>query len=450
LRKWGALEHDVHHDSLTGLPNRPYFNARLDLAIELARGERRTLAVMFLDLDRFKNVNDSLGHAAGNTLLIQVARRLSGAVERGVTVARLAGDEFAILIPAVRNYKHTESIAKALLESFVEPFELGRRRVYMTPSIGVAHYPTDGLLASDLFEHADAAMYRAKERGRNTVEVYTAARRAHAVNRLDLESALHTAVDENQLELYYQPKVNVLTGRVVGVEALLRWDHPILGPIPPDEFIPLAEESGLISMIGEWTLIEGCTRARAWMDQGIADVSVAVNLSPRQFELQRVQDVVARVLRLTRLPPHMLELELTENLALQDPAGVGVVIADLHAMGVRCSIDDFGVGYSGLGYLAQFSFDAIKIDRKFVDGIDEDGAPIVTAVIAMAKGLNIDVVAEGVETVAQLEFLRRHGCEIMQGFLFSRPLPASALEPLLRRVLESPRSEMVRSFSGSR
>ena len=438
LRKWGALEHDVHHDSLTGLPNRPFFNARLDLAIELARSERRTLAVMFLDLDRFKNVNDSLGHAAGNSLLIQVARRLRTAVDRSVTVARLAGDEFAILIPSVRNYKHTESIAKALLKAFEEPFEIGRRKLYVTPSIGVAHYPTDGLIAGELLEHADAAMYRAKERGRNTVELYTAERRAQKANRLDLESALHSAVDENQLELFYQPKVNIATGRVVGVEALLRWDHPILGPIPPDEFIPLAEESGLISIIGEWTLIEGCSQARRWLEQGIEGVSVAVNLSPRQFQLQRVQDLVARVLRVTHLPPHLLELELTENLALQDPEGVGVVIGDLHAMGVKCSIDDFGVGYSGLGYLAQFSFDAIKIDRKFVEGIDDSGAPIVTAVIAMAKGLRIDVVAEGVETIAQLEFLRRHGCDMMQGYLFSRPLPARELEPILRKVLEVP------------
>ena len=450
LRRWGALEHDVHHDSLTGVPNRTVFNARLDLAIELARGERRTLAVMFLDLDRFKNVNDSLGHAAGNTLLIHVARRLRVAVDRSVTVARLAGDEFAILIPSVRNYKHTETIAKALLAAFGDPFELGRRKVYVTPSIGVSHYPTDGLVPSELLEHADAAMYRAKERGRNTVEMYTGERRAQAVNRLDLETALHNAVDEQQLELYYQPKVNIATGRVAGVEALLRWDHPILGPIPPDEFIPIAEESGLIALIGEWTLIEGCTQALAWRTQGIKDVTVAVNLSPRQFQLQRVQDLVARVLRITRCPANLLELEVTESLALQDPDGVATVMADLHAMGVRCSIDDFGVGYSGLSYLDRFSFDAIKIDRKFVEGIDEDGAPIVTAVIAMAKGLQIDVIAEGVETMAQFDFLRRHGCDMMQGFLFSRPLPARDVEPLLRRVLKMPQGDALRQVSHTR
>lgn len=450
LRRWGALEHDVHHDSLTGLPNRTFFNARLDLAIELARGERRTLAVMFLDLDRFKNVNDSLGHAAGNTLLIQVARRLRVAVDRSVTVARLAGDEFAILIPSVRNYKHTETIAKALIAAFGDPFEVGRRKVYVTPSIGVSHYPTDGLVSSELLEHADAAMYRAKERGRNTVEMYTGERRAQAVNRLDLETALHNAVDEHQLELYYQPKVNIATGRVTGVEALLRWDHPILGPIPPDEFIPIAEESGLIALIGEWTLIEGCTQALAWRAQGIKDVTVAVNLSPRQFQLQRVQDLVARVLRITHCPANLLELEVTESLALQDPDGVATVMAELHAMGVRCSIDDFGVGYSGLSYLDRFSFDAIKIDRKFVEGIDEDGAPIVTAVIAMAKGLQIDVIAEGVETMAQFEFLRRHGCDMMQGFLFSRPLPAREVEPLLRKVLKTPQGVSARSVGHTR
>jgi diguanylate cyclase (GGDEF)-like protein len=449
LRRWGALEHEVHHDGLTGLPNRAYFNNRLELAVGLARTERRTAAVMFLDLDRFKNVNDSLGHSAGNDLLVLVARRLRSAVDSSVVVARLAGDEFAILIPSVRNYRHTRTIANGILEVFQEPFPVQRRNLYVTPSIGVAHYPTDGVTPSELLEHADAAMYRAKERGRNTVELYTPDHRAQAFNKLDLETALHHAIDNGELQLHYQPKVNLRTGRVCGVEALVRWEHPILGPIPPDEFIPLAEESGLIALIGRWSLVEACRQGRTWLAEGIEGVTVAVNLSPRQFQLQRVQDLVAEVLRATGLPGYLLELEITESLALQDPDGVRAVLDDVHRMGVKCSIDDFGVGYSGLGYLDQFRFDAIKIDRTFVDRIDENGAPIVTAVIAMAKGLEIDVVAEGVETLEQLDFLRRHGCDMMQGYLFSRPLPAEDLGPILRRVLETPRAELVRNLGAA-
>jgi diguanylate cyclase (GGDEF)-like protein len=434
LRRWGALEHDVFHDSLTGLPNRQFFNRRLQLAIQLAAEEHRTMAVMFLDLDRFKTVNDSLGHAAGNMLLCQVAKRLRESTGESAVVSRLAGDEFAILLPEVDAYRHTVAVAQRVIDSFGSPFEIGRRQLYVTPSIGVAHYPTDGLEPAELLEHADAAMYRAKEKGRNTVELYTVEKRAQARNRLDLDSALHRAIADEQLRIEYQPKVSLAEGRIVGVEALLRWDHPVLGSIPPEEFIPVAEENGMIGAIGEWVMLEACTQARAWMDGGIEDLSVAVNLSPRQFQLHRVQDLIARVLRLTNLPPELLEVEVTESLAMHDAAALSAAVAELRDMGVRCAIDDFGVGYNGLGYIDQFAVDAIKIDRQFVRRIGATGSPIVTALLAMARGLRIDVVAEGVETIEQLEFLRSHGCHTMQGFLFSPPLPAADVEPLLRNA----------------
>jgi diguanylate cyclase (GGDEF)-like protein len=439
LRRWGALQHDIHHDGLTGLPNREYFGERLERAIELARVEQHIIALLFLDLDRFKNVNDSLGHSAGNELLIEVARRLRSSIEGSATVARLSGDEFAVLVPHVRTFRHTEAIGKAILGVFAEPFKVGGREIFVTPSIGAAHYPTDGVTPSELLEHADHAMYRAKERGRNNVQLYDSGPAADTGqpakhSRLDLESALHRALDERQLSLLYQPQIDVLHNAMTGVEALLRWDHPILGPVPPGDFIAVAEESGLIDQLGEWVLLEACTQARRWQATSGFDISVAVNPSPRQFQTQRVQDLVARVLRMTELDPRLLELELTESLAVQDSEQLKEVMAEVRAMGVRCAVDDFGMGYSGLDYLGRFRFDVVKIDRSFVTRIDDTGAPIVTAVIAMAKGLGMTVVAEGVETAEQAEFLRRHGCDVMQGYFFSKPLSAMQIDQVLARL----------------
>jgi diguanylate cyclase (GGDEF)-like protein len=434
FRRWGALEHEVHHDALTGLPNRNHFNLRLQLAMDHAHRSGGDVLVMFLDLDRFKNVNDSLGHAAGNALLTQVAVRLRDAVPHGAVVARLSGDEFAVLVTDVHD---DVAASTAVLEEFAVPFELGRRQLYVTPSIGIAQYPADGATPSELLHHADTAMYRAKEKGRNTVEHYRKSSRANAVSRLDIETGLHRAVDEGQLRVHYQPKVSA-GHRITGVEALVRWDHPGFGLIGPTEFVPIAEESGIIAEIGEWVLLEACAQGKRWHDAAHGGIHIAVNLSPRQFQLQHVPDLVAQALRFTKLPPHLLELEITESLALHDPKLAAAALDELRSMGVSCAIDDFGVGYSGLGYIDQFAIDAVKIDRQFVKRIDAKGAPIVTAVIAMAAGLGIRAIAEGVETSEQFAFLTDHGCDELQGFYISRPATGDAVSQMLVAQAASP------------
>ncbi|MEO8693073.1 MAG: EAL domain-containing protein [Acidimicrobiales bacterium] len=430
LVRSGTLEHEVYHDELTGLPNRTMFLERLALALEQAdRGSWGT-AVMFLDVDRFKAVNDSLGHAAGNQVLAAVAKRLLLCSDDDMTVARLAGDEFALLIPRVNGSANARAVAKKLLDKFTEPIAVARRKVYVSPSIGIAHYPADGVDAHGLLERADAAMYRAKERGRNNYQLYTAETRLRALDKLDLESALHRAIVDDQLRLFYQPKVSLRTGLVVGCEALVRWNHPRVGLVTPDQFIPIAEETGMICEIGEWVLIEACTQARRWEEAG-TPITVAVNLSARQFQQQAISELVRGVLRFTKCTPELLELELTESLAVGDPDQVQRVLDDFRALGARCSMDDFGMGYSGMGYLDKFRFDVLKIDRTFVRGITSKGSPIVTAVIAMARGLDLEVVAEGVETLPQLAYLHKQGCDLVQGYLTGKAVPAEQFQSIM-------------------
>jgi diguanylate cyclase (GGDEF)-like protein len=430
LVRSGALEHEVYHDELTGLPNRTMFLERLTLSLDQAnRGDWGT-AVMFLDVDRFKAVNDSLGHAAGNQVLAAVAKRLLACADSEMTVARLGGDEFALLIPRVQGSAPARTVAKKLLERFTEPIAVARRKVYVSPSIGIAHYPADGVDAHGLLERADAAMYRAKERGRNNYQLYTAETRLRALDRLDLESALHRAIVDDQLRLFYQPKVSLHSGLIVGCEALVRWNHPRVGLVTPDQFIPIAEETGMICEIGEWVLIEACTQARRWEEAG-TPLTVAVNLSARQFQQQAISELVAGVLRFTRCTPELLELELTESLAVGDPDHIQRILDDFRAMGARCSMDDFGMGYSGMGYLDKFRFDVLKIDRSFVHGITSKGSPIVTAVIAMARGLDLEVVAEGVETLAQLAYLHKQGCDLVQGYLTGKAVPAEQFQNMM-------------------
>ena len=432
-RERTVLEHHALHDDLTGLPNRVLFLDRLSLAVRRAQRRNELLAVMFVDLDRFKTVNDSLGHAAGNDLLRATASRLRERVRDGDTVARVGGDEFCIVLPELADPGDATAMAAKILESFAVPFTIEGRTLFVSPSLGVAIFPGHGVDAEELLRNADAAMYRAKERGRNTVEVYTEELTVRARERLSLETNLHSAIEGGQLTLHYQPKVDVRTERIVGVEALVRWQHPQLGLVPPGTFIELAEETGLIVPLGEWVLETACRQARAWDDAGLPSLTVAVNLSARQFRHQPVADMVADVLRRTGLPARRLELELTESLALEDTESVTAALDDLHRMGVHCSIDDFGTGYSALCYLTRFPIDTLKIDKGFVrriDGASNDSA-IVRGVIALAHSLNLDVVAEGVETAEQSLFLRENGCDLMQGYLFSRPVPASELEALL-------------------
>jgi len=436
VRRWVAVEHQGQHDSLTSLPNRPLFFSRLEMTIESARLREARFATMFLDLDRFKAVNDTMGHDAGDELLRQVASRLHEAslhVGADLTVARLGGDEFAILVPQVEDTSHSHAIGRLFLDQFLEPFDMGLEDIYVTPSIGIAEFPKDGESVEALIENADTAMFEAKERGRNMVVSYSPEQRVPGAHRLEIEAGLHRAMENNELELYYQPQIDITTGQIFAVESLLRWEHPTLGQISPDKFVPVAEESNLIDQIGEWILNEACSNAARWGEIGLPEINVAVNLSPRQFQkAAHLTDNVSQALRNSGLAPGRLELELTESLALEKPEQVNETLIRFRELGIRTAIDDFGVGQAGLDYLDRIEVDTLKIDRSFINRIGASGAPLVIAVISLAKGLGLDVIAEGVETRAQVNFLKSHGCRYMQGFLFSRPLTGAQLEQVLR------------------
>ncbi len=428
-------EFRAQHDPLTGACNRLLFEDRIRLAVGQAERTGTSLAVMFLDLDRFKDINDSLGHAVGNDLLKAVVRRLQGALREQDTLARFGGDEFTFLvIDSGDKDERTSRMAERVLERFADPFHVGGRQLTVKASIGVAVYPHDGEDAETLLKHADTAMYQAKAAGRNTYEIFDSAMSARARLRFALEDSLRSAVESARLAVHYQPKLDMASGTIVGVEALARWQHPRLGFIPPWAFIPLAEETSLVSTLGEWVLEMACRQVQRWQDQGLPAVPMAVNLSPRQFTHASVVDVVARVLRRTGIAPELLELEVTENVLMDHVGSAAASLAELRAMGVRCAIDDFGTGYNALTYLAEMPVDVIKIDRSFVHRIDagSSGGPIVGAVIALAHGLGITVVAEGVETDAQLQFLDAHQCDQVQGFRFSAPLPPDEFADLLR------------------
>jgi len=431
-----VLEHRAHHDELTGLANGVLFQERAEAAIAHARRTGGHAAVLFLDLDRFKNVNDSLGHATGNLLLQAVARRLRAATRAEDTVARLGGDEFVVFLPQLDDPASATRVADEVLSRFTDPFMLNGHRVFASPSIGIAVFPDGGIDPDTLLENADTAMYRAKQRGRRTHCAFDPSMKEDAHRRLALESELHGAVERGEMQLHYQPKIHLPSGQVMGMEALLRWEHPEHGLLQPASFIPVAEETGLIVPLGEWALVEACRQNQAWSKAGFQPLVVAVNLSLRQFQQEPIEDMAARVLRATGLDPQLLELEVTESLAMQDPVRVAATLQGLKDLGVKCSIDDFGTGYSGLSQLTGFPIDKLKIDKSFVATIDGDReAPIVVAVVALAHGLGLEVVAEGVETTAQLERLQELGCDEMQGFLFSRPLTADHFEQLL--MLES-------------
>jgi diguanylate cyclase (GGDEF)-like protein len=430
-----AAEYRAQHDSLTGVCNRLLFEDRLQRALVQADRANSAVSVMFLDLDRFKDINDSLGHAVGNDLLKAVVKRLQGCLREHDTLARFGGDEFTFLIPdSGRKDGHIVDFAERLLERFEDPFSVGGRQLTVKASIGVAVSPWDGADADTLLKHADTAMYQAKAAGRNTYQVFDSAMSARARLRFALEDSLRAAVETGRLAVHYQPKLDMASGDIIGVEALARWRHPSLGFIPPWAFIPLAEETSLVATLGEWVLDVACRQAQGWQDQGLPAIPVAVNLSPRQFAHQPVVEMVTRVLKRTGLDPSLLELEVTESVLMERVDEVVASLNELRSLGVRCSIDDFGTGYSALTYLAEMPIDAIKIDRSFIQRIDGEanGASIVGAVIALAHSLNLVVVAEGVETDQQLQFLDAHGCDQVQGFRFSPPVPAAEIVELIR------------------
>ncbi len=432
------VEYQAYHDSLTGLPNRLLFRDRITVALAHARRSGRLSAVMFLDLDQFKLVNDTLGHTAGDRLLQAIGARLVNCVRAEDTVARMGGDEFTVLLADVADRRGATVVAQKVLEAVRHPVTIDEHELYVTTSIGIAVFPEEGIDAESLLKNADSAMYRAKELGRDNFQFASAAESQPAETRLAMERALRRALERNELVVHYHPMVEIATGRVVGAEALLRWQHPDRGLVQPEEFIPLAEETQLIVPIGAWVLRTAIAQMKVWHDAGHAWLRVAVNLSPRQFQDRELAATVEQILAETNFPPQYLDLEITESTAMQNAELTLAILSRLKEMGIRISIDDFGTGYSSLSYLKRFPIDTVKIDQDFVRDLTPDDAAIITAVISMARALNLRVIAEGVETEEQLAFLRREQCGEMQGFLYSEPLPAEEFERALRAMLRVP------------
>ncbi|MDQ1516507.1 MAG: hypothetical protein QOE80_2337 [Actinomycetota bacterium] len=438
LLQRGVIERRAEHDGLTGLPNRLLFGDRLARALAHARRNELPVAVMVVDLDRFKEVNDSLGHAAGDQLLREVAQRMRACLRDEDTVARLGGDEFALLLPHVSGIEGAVRVARRLLAALAAPVELGGQPVVVSPSIGISLFPDDGDTADAIVEGADAAMYRAKEQGRNTFEIFSPELRTEAGERLALEAALRRGLVAGEFVLHYQPKVDLRTGRITGAEALVRWNHPEKGLLFPDAFVPMAEQTGLVVALGEFVIAAACEQIAAWRAAGLPELTVAVNVSACQLR-QGLVEYVTRALRFADLDGGVLELELTESAALESLELTIAQIEELRALGVTCSIDDFGTGYCGLSYLNRLPIDALKIDRSFITELSGGSATIVTAVIALGHSLGLKVIAEGVETADQLAYLAERGCDEMQGYLFSRPVPADDFAALV----------VARSFDGA-
>ncbi len=428
-----TVQRQASHDVLTDLPNRTLFKDRLTLALAHANRYRNMLAVLFVDLDRFKNIIDTLGPAVGDRLLQGVAERLASCLDEGDTLARLGGDEFVVLLPRLQRADKAVKLAQRVLEVLKPVFVFNGHELHITTSIGISLYPYDGTDVDTLLKNADTALYRAKEQGRNNYQLYTPAMNARAFERLAMENSLRKALERQQFLLHYQPMVDVAQGQIVGAEALVRWQHPDLGLVYPAEFIPLAEETGLIVPLGEWVLRAACAQTQAWHKAGYPNLTVAVNLSARQFQHQGLMDTIARVLRETELDPRTLELEITESIAMQNADFTNVILRHLKDMGVRIAMDDFGTGYSSLSYLRKFPIDTLKIDQSFVRDLTTDlnDAAIANAIIVLAHSLKLKVIAEGVETAEQEAFLKAHHCDKFQGYLFSRPLTAVQFEQLL-------------------
>ena len=422
------------HDSLTDLPNRSLFNERLRHALHQGTRYTRGIAVMFIDMDRFKVVNDSLGHSAGDRLLQDSAKRLAECLRESDTVARLGGDEFVVMIENFTAPKDAIAVAQKALASLAKPFFVDGQEFLMSASIGISTFPDDGKDAETLLKNADIAMYRAKDQGRNNYQFYSAQMNKHTFERLAMESSLRRAVERNEFQLHYQPKLDLRTGAIAGVEALVRWQHPDWGMVSPAQFIPLAEETGLIVQIGEWVLRAACEQNKRWRDQGIPPLRVAVNLSARQFAQKTLLSDIAKTIAQSGLTPDCIELEITESLVMTNPEHATETLHKLKTMGISLSIDDFGTGYSSLAYLKRFPIDCIKIDRSFIKDIptEADDMAITRGVIALGHSLRLKVVAEGVETVEQQDFLRSNDCDEMQGYLFSKPLPAEEVTALLK------------------
>jgi diguanylate cyclase (GGDEF)-like protein/PAS domain S-box-containing protein len=434
------MTHSAEHDFLTGLPNGSLLNDRISQAIAVARRHGNDIAVLFLDLDGFKHINDSLGHQIGDKLLQSVATRLADCVRDPDTVSRQGGDEFVVLLSELQQAEDAGVTARRMLQVAAEPSSIDHHDLHVTASIGISVYPDDGLDAETLIKNADTAMYQAKENGRQGYQFFMPAMNARAVERQSIEGGLRRALERQEFALHYQPTINLKTGAITGAEALLRWTHPTRGSVPPVQFIPVAEACGLILPIGAWVLREACSQAQAWVDAGLPAMTMAVNVSAIEFQDENFLKNVFAVLSETGLDPRSLELELTESALMKHAASAASILKALRDRGVQVAIDDFGTGYSSLSYLRKFPLDVLKIDRSFVSQINtaRDDTTIVTAVIAMARTLGLRVIAEGAETTEDVVFLRAHQCDEAQGYYFSRPVPPQQFAKLLRSGIPEP------------
>ena len=429
------LYHLAHHDALTDMPNRMLFVERLKQALSRAQWRKRVVAVLFLDLDRFKLVNDTLGHDAGDRLLQLISARLNACVRDGDTVARFGGDEFAVFLDDIASPDDVAPITRKILEALLPPVTLDSHEFSITGSIGIGLYPNDGTDSQTLMKNADTAMYRAKQQGGNTAQFYQAEMNAHALQRLELESHLRRALERQEFVLHYQPQFDLNDGgRIIGLEALIRWQRPGVGLVAPMEFIPLLEETGLIVAVGEWILRTACAQHHAWRKAGLPPMRVAVNISGRQFNSSDLIAMVGRVVQDTQMEPVFLEFEITESILMKSAGSVDKILQSLSTMGVHLGVDDFGTGYSSLSYLKRFPINILKVDQSFVRDItsDKDDAAIVSAIITMAHALGIQTTAEGVETLEQLDFLRTQGCDFVQGYYFCRPQTGDEIERLIK------------------
>jgi diguanylate cyclase (GGDEF)-like protein len=428
------VEYLAYHDGLTALPNRSLFNKLLSQAISQARRYHRQLAVAFIDLDRFKQINDTLGHEAGDELLKEVANRLKACVRHSDTVARLGGDEFVVLLTELSDEQYAATVAQKIITSVAKPFMLLSQEFRVTASIGISTYPKDGPDEQTLTKNADIAMYQAKEDGKNNFQFYSERLNANSLERLTLESSLRHALERNEFQLYYQAKRDIATGQITGMEALLRWQHPDLGIVAPMQFIPVAEETGLIVPIGRWVLQTACLQNVTWQKQGLPRLKIAVNLTARQFSDEHLLRDIAAILKSTGMEASLLELEIHESLLIQDIEKTLRILTDLKTMGIKIAIDDFGTGYSSLATLQRFPLDTIKIDRSYIRDIAtrSEDSNLTEAIIAMGKSLSLTVVAQGVETKEQADFLRQHACDEFQGFYFNKPMSADQFTELLQ------------------
>ena len=430
------LEYRAFYDTLTDLPNRNYFDENLEIALVKAKNNNNLMAVVFLDLDCFKNINDSLGHKVGDQLLKSFAQRLSSCVRNNDIISRWGGDEFTLLLPQINSPEDTINLAQPILEDLKQPFEVAGHQLYVKTSIGIAIYPQDGEDGETLLKNADAALYRAKERGRNHYRFYSSTMTSKASLLLKLENLLYQALEEESLSLHYQPQLNLTNNKVSGMEALLRWYHPEFGNVSPLKLIPLAEKTDLIIPISLWVLKTACLQNKAWQKRGFSPIPIAVNLSPKQFQQPNLVDIVAQVLEDTALEPHLLDLEITETAMMQNIDSSRETLQNLRELGVQVSLDDFGTGYSSLGYLQKFPVTTLKIDQSFIQTLQANSGntAIISAIIALGQSFDLRVIAEGVETLQQLELLQGLNCREIQGFWFSRPLKPTDATTLLSQV----------------